>query len=217
MRITELELACRDPDSQRRFYVGGLGLPLLDSTATSFTVQVGHTRLNFQQRPEMQGAYHFAFNIPENQLAAAKHWIQERATLLQEDGNDEFSANPDWNAQMFYFCDADGNVLECIARHRLTNTSDQAFGPESLLSVSEIGYAVEDVAQSAAGLQQQLGLDVFGTASNAFTPLGDDEGLLIVVKLGRAWFPTRQAAQRLPVTLTLQTRSSSSAQRIDLF
>ena len=105
---------------------------------------------------------------------------------------------------MIYFRDPDGNILECIARHRLDNASAQAFGPASLLNVSEIGWPVEDVPQSVERLEQQLGLSVFGSASDTFTPLGDDEGLLIVVKLERPWFPTAQAAQSLPLRITLK-------------
>lgn len=203
MKITALGLTCRDLNAQRHFYAEVLELPLLESTATHFAVQVGATRLGFQLEPDLQGVYHFAFNIPENQLAEARSWIQQRAALLEEDGNDEFTASAAWNAQMFYFRDPDGNILECIARHRLANASAQAFGPASLLDVSEIGWPVEDVPRSVERLQQRLGLSVLGTASGTFAPLGDDNGLLIVVEFGRPWFPTAQAAARLPLRLAL--------------
>ncbi|WP_161882279.1 VOC family protein [Deinococcus alpinitundrae] len=203
MRITALELACRDLKAQQHFYAGVLGLTLVASSDSGFAVQVGRTRLSFRLQPEQPGVYHFAFNIPENQLAQAKSWIQQRAALLNEDGQDEFEASAAWNAQMIYFCDPDGNILECIARHRLANASAQAFGPASLLNISEIGWPVKTVPGGVEHLQQQLGLSVFGTASDTFTPLGDDEGLLIVVRLGRPWFPTAQAAARLPLRLTL--------------
>ena len=203
MRLTALELACRDLKAQQHFYTEVLGLPLLESTAARFAVQIGATRLAFQHDPGLQGVYHFAFNIPENQLAEAKDWLRHRAELLRQEDQDEFTASSEWNARMVYFRDPDGNILECIARHRLANASAQAFGPASLLSVSEIGWPVEDVPQSVERLQRQFGLSVFGTASDTFTPLGDDEGLLIVVALGRPWFPTAQAAARLPLRLSL--------------
>ena len=203
MKITALELACRDLAAQQHFYAEMLGLILLESSDSGFSVQVGRTRLTFRLQPEQHGVYHFAFNIPENQLAQAKSWIQERAALLDQDGQDEFTASAAWNAQMFYFHDPDGNILECIARHRLASASAQAFGPASLLNISEIGWPVEDVPQSVERLQQRLGLSVFETGSDTFTPLGDDEGLLVVVRLGRPWFPTTQTAARLPLRLTL--------------
>lgn len=214
MKITELELVCRNLDGQRHFYSEVLGLPLLESATPSFTVQVGQTRLIFHSQPEMHGVHHFAFNIPENQLTAARSWIAKRAPLLERDAEAVFTADDDWNAQMFYFRDPDGNILECIARHRLANASATAFGSDSLLSVSEIGYPVEDVPKSAKRLRQQLGLKVFGAASDTFVPLGDDEGLLILVKLGRNWFPTQQAAQSLPLVLTVQLSPLASPQRL---
>lgn len=203
MNITALELACRDLEAQKQFYAEMLGLSLLESSDSGFSVQVGSTRLTFRLQPEQSGVYHFAFNIPENQLAQAKSWIQQRAALLDEDGQEEFSSSAAWNARMIYFRDPDGNILECIARHRLANASAQAFGPASLLNVSEIGWPVENVPQSVEHLQKHLGLSVFGTGSDTFTPMGDDEGLLIVVRLERPWFPTAQAAARLPLRLTL--------------
>ena len=203
VKIEDLKLLCRDLDAQRHFYSEVLGLPLLESLETQFAVQVGRTRLSFRHQPETAGVYHLAFNIPENQLAEAKRWISRRATLLDEDGNDEFTASGDWNAQMFYFRDPGGNILECIARHRLANASAQVFGPGSLLSISEIGYPVENVPQSVEYLRQQFGVNVFGTASDTFAPLGNDEGLLILVSIGRAWFPTGEAAAALPFELKI--------------
>jgi hypothetical protein len=46
------------------------------------------------------------------------------------------------------------------------------------------------VAVAVSSLQNAFGLPVFGTAAAEFTPLGDPDGLLIVVRQGRPWFPT---------------------------
>ena len=213
MRIEALKLVCRDLDAQRHFYSEVLGLPLLDNAGARFTVQVGRTRLSFRHQPETVGVYHFAFNIPENQLAQARGWVAKRAALLAEDGNDEFTASKEWNAHMFYFRDADGNILECIARHRLQNASYKAFGPASLLSISEIGIPVEKMPQSVERLSRKLGLTVFGSASDTFTPLGDDEGLLIVVQVGRAWFPTKDTAAAMPFDLAVDGETHDFSSR----
>ena len=38
-----------------------------------------------------------------------------------------------------------------------------------------------------------------------FTPVGDEQGLFVVVKRGRMWFPdTGKAAELLPITVTTQ-------------
>lgn len=203
MNIAALELVCRDLDGQRRFYRELLGLPLLETSEAGFTVQIGSTRLRFQQGDSAAGVYHFAFNIPDNQLAAARDWLSARTLLLKKGEQDEFEGSPDWNARMLYFGDADGNILECVARQRLKNASAAPFGPASLLNISEIGYPVADVPRTCRRLKRELGLTPFGKPSNTFAPLGDDHGLIIVVPLGRSWFPTNEVASALPLKITL--------------
>jgi hypothetical protein len=43
---------------------------------------------------------------------------------------------------------------------------------------------------------------VFGTAAAEFTPLGDPDGLLIVVRQGRPWFPPRPSPRRWALLLS---------------
>jgi hypothetical protein len=46
---------------------------------------------------------------------------------------------------------------------------------------------------------------VFGTAAAEFTPLGDHDGLLIVVRPGRPWFPTPTVTPSLgPIAVTVE-------------
>jgi hypothetical protein len=56
------------------------------------------------------------------------------------------------------------------------------------LNISEIGIVVEDVPSFVQEMQA-LGVPTFGEHGNDFAPLGTDEGLLIVVKRGRKWYP----------------------------
>jgi catechol-2,3-dioxygenase len=49
MHIQELILHIRHVVDQQAFYCITLGLPLLDESTDSFTVQVGTTRLRFQK------------------------------------------------------------------------------------------------------------------------------------------------------------------------
>jgi hypothetical protein len=82
----------------------------------------------------------------------------------------------------------------------------------SLLSISEIGLVVDDVAAFAQTVQQALGSPVYrGAINELFTPLGDENGLLIVVKRGRLWFPeSKVAAAEAPLRLII---SDSAKQR----
>ena len=141
MNITRLELLSADLEAQKDFYSNILELPVRRDS-TILEVKAGTTDLLFTEAPEFDGAYHFAFNIPENQFDAAKTWISSRLTLLRdEQGNDEFHSE-NWNSSSVYFKDAAGNVLELIARRNLKNAINTQYDSRQILNVSEIGPEV---------------------------------------------------------------------------
>lgn len=202
MHMLALQLATTTLAQPRDFYTRVFGFPVVNATSEAVTLQVGTSRLTFAQvSAPLPGCYHFAFNIPTNQFAAAKRWLSQRVPLLTDaHGADEFHAD-DWNADMVYFGDSAGNVVELIARHTLPNASDVPFDGHSVLNISEIGVAVEDVPAQVAVIQAQTGASVYqGPGSDTFTPVGDEHGLLIVVQRGRIWIPdTGKPAEHLPV------------------
>src|SRR5258706_10384250 len=80
-------------------------------------VQAGKTILIFTQAAsDFDGAYHFAFNIPENQFGVAKEWISSRIPLLHDETGKEDFESANWNSHSIYFKDTAGKVLEFIAR-----------------------------------------------------------------------------------------------------
>jgi hypothetical protein len=201
LNITFLEISAKDLVVLRDFYANILELPVtLDSS--NLEVKAGKTDLVFTQAPiEFEDAYHFAFNIPENQFDAAKKWISERIPLLRdESGKDEFESE-NWNSHSVYFKDAAGNVLEFIARHNLENRIDEDFDGRQILNVSEIGLPSENVIEFANELCTTLDLSVFRQEPNeTFTPVGDDNGLLILPIKDRIWIPNSGVpAKLLPV------------------
>jgi catechol-2,3-dioxygenase len=201
MNITYLEISSKDLPAQRDFYANILELPaILDSAILE--VQAGKTVLRFTQAPsEFNGAYHFAFNIPENQYQAAKQWITTRVSLLRDKTGKEDFESQSWISTSLYFLDAAGNVLEFIARHSLQNAATGTFDSSQILNVSEIGLPSEDVVALANQLCTQLGLSVFKQKPNeSFTPVGDDNGLLILPVKDRIWMPDSGVpAKLLPV------------------
>jgi len=204
MNITKLELLTANLQVQKDFYENILQLPVKLS-ASNLEVAVGETDLIFTQAPsDFDGAYHFAFNIPENQFRAAKKWISERIPLLRdENGKDEFNSDS-WNSDSVYFKDTAGNVLEFIARHNLKNRVGRDFDSRQILTVSEIGLPSENVIELANELCTALNLSVFKQGPNeTFTPVGDDRGLLILPVKNRIWIPNSGVpAKLLPVKVT---------------
>jgi catechol 2,3-dioxygenase-like lactoylglutathione lyase family enzyme len=197
MDIRRLELLTADLEAQKDFYGNVLELPVrLDEPILE--VQVGRSRLFFTYVPEFDGAYHFAFNIPTNRFESAKRWISSRVPLLRdENGNDEFHSE-NWNSSSVYFKDPAGNVLEFIARHDLKNVINEEFNSKQILNVSEIGLPSEDVIALADEICKRLDVSVFRQEPNeSFTPVGDENGLLIIPVKDRIWIPNSGVPARL--------------------
>lgn len=189
MKIGKLDLQTSDLAAQRHFYMEVLQLPTIASHEALFA-QVGSSQLTFRASQDgREHAYHFAFNIPENRFDRAKEWIAQRLPLITSStGEDSFHFD-NWNAHACYFRDPAGNILEFIARHDLTNASDLPFDERSILYISEIGVATDDV-KNTVDLLQGMGIPIYdGEGSDTFTAVGDEHGLIIVVKRGRVWFP----------------------------
>lgn len=208
MQIAEVQLATMHLAAQKAFYRDVLELPLVAETLTAFTVQAGASALTFvETAAPLPSIYHVAFNIPENQLAAAKVWLTQRVPLLQNGDSDEW-VFPDWNAHTVYYLDADGNILEAIARHNLPTASTQPFTAQSFLSISEIGLATLDVRAFCQQLHTDLGVERWRGNETNFAAVGDEEGLFIVAVNGRPWNGNEAPAHPLPTTVVLQGEES---------
>ena len=198
MNIQKLELLSVDMLAQRDFYVNILELPA-ELGSSGLLVQGGKTEILFEQAPsDFTGAYHFAFNIPENQFRSAKNWLTSRTSILHDKSGKEDFESKSWNSDSIYFLDAAGNVLEFIARHTLQNGVEGDFNSRQILNVSEIGLPSENVIEFANELGARLGLSVYKQEPNAtFTPLGDEDGLLILPVEDRIWMPDSGVPARL--------------------
>lgn len=189
MHIHEINLivGSDERDALMQFYAQVIGLP-----TQWHEILVGTSRIGFSPPDAFWGLpgnpQHFAVNIPENQIEEARDWLVARVPLIEANGETIFHFE-NWNAHAVYFRDPVGNVVELIARHTLHNASHDPFSVNSFLCVSEIGIAADDVPQAAQLLQDRYDLPVYGVPSTTFTALGDENGLLIVVPVGREWFP----------------------------
>lgn len=193
MRITEVSLLARDLDEAERFYRDRLGLPV-ERTANQVAIRIGSSRLVFDSGP-FEGVHHLAFTIPTGSFRAARAWLEKRCDLLSLEGRDEFEGPPSWDSRSLYFDGPDGQVLELIERRRLPTRSDEAFGAESMLCVSEVGLAVPDVLAAVVQLAAVNAAAYGSEPATDFAAVGDDEGLLILATSGRAWMPTDRGAR----------------------
>ncbi|WP_310584280.1 hypothetical protein [Deinococcus sp.] len=205
MKLIEVGLLSPNLEAQRQFYTETLGLPLIAGDAGSFAVQAGQTRLSFRAAASQAGPYHLAFDVLEHRFADAAGWIGARVPLLSEGSQDTFFS-PNWNADMLYFTDPCGNILELIARHTLPRPQHAGL----LVNVSEVGVAVPNVLDTVERLRSALSVGGYGEGSASFSPVGTHAGLFIVVQEKRPWFPTAQAAVPLPVSIVAQTPRSGT-------
>ncbi|WKZ37072.1 MAG: hypothetical protein QY332_03925 [Anaerolineales bacterium] len=198
MWIKRLDLLTSDLIAQRDFFANVLELPShLESD--SLLVKAGKTELVFTPAaPNWEGAYHFCFNIPENQFRQARAWLSKRIPLLKDEkGNSEFNSRV-WNATSLYFKDSAGNILEFIARHDQKNAVETPFNSEQILQVSEIGIPSKDVVSFAGELCEKLGIHVYKQDfDDTFTPIGDEDGLLILPVENRIWYPNTGVPARM--------------------
>ncbi|MFS0839714.1 VOC family protein [Paenibacillus sp. 1P03SA] len=211
MKILELTLYAANITELKQFYGERLGLPVTEENGDSFSFRAGITNVTFIRAAEAgDNFYHFAFNIPENKIEEAAGWLGERVELLSREGTPIVHFES-WNAHAVYFKDPAGNIVELIARHNLENTSQKPFSEEDIACVSEIGMPVDDVSAALLALKREAGLEAWMTPGDTFAPVGDEQGLFIVVKKGRVWF----AGERNSYPYPLAVRTDRGPVRLD--
>lgn len=184
-----LKLNCKYSDSGFKILLPKTEIEFIDSDGNAF--------------------YHFAFNIPENKIEEAALWLKERVQLISFEGNVIIDFK-NWDAHSVYFVDPAGNIVELIARHRLDNTSKEPINGNGLLSVSEVGFPV-DVAKSFYNeVNRVFNIPLFDSATDNFTACGDDDGLFIIVKNKRRWFPEQGKAEKFPITVNIDSNVSDT-------
>lgn len=204
MQIKKIILETHLINELKIFYTDTLGLKLKSDSTETFTVTAGLSEIIFIRALKNKPFYHFAFNIPENQISDARDWVLSFTDTIKLNGTEIFDFKS-WDAHSVYFYDPAGNILELIARHRQKNSSDKKFSGESLLCISETGIPVINVNEFKRKIESQEDLTFFSGDNESFTALGDDNGLLIIVKNGRKWYPDCPEAEIFPVEVMVNS------------
>lgn len=191
--ILRLRLQASRLEAQSLFYGQTLGWPVARE-GDSLRVRAGGTEIVFDPTADDLPKYHIAWAIPCNKLAAAKAWLAARTSLLQApDGRDEFHFQSA-NRRGVYFADADGSILELIARDDLGDVVPGPFTLADLLYVNHVGLVVDDMDASIAALGSACGLRPMAPPQPTFTTLGDAHRHVVLVPRGRLWIPERVVA-----------------------
>ncbi|MBR9921527.1 MAG: hypothetical protein GYB31_11875 [Bacteroidetes bacterium] len=213
MKIHHLRLYCRKLLQVRNFYAKVLGLEVQSESDQHCSFKIGYSLLEFRKHKDAR-PYHFAINIPTNQIDQAKTWLEERTTLLPFEGDPliDFSA---WDAVAMYFYDPDQNIVEFIARQPLNTEVWGNFGPEMLLGISEIGTPTTDMEKTIQSLAPS-GIDKFSGSREVFYAAGDHEGLFIIVdQEKKKWFPVDDPIYPMPFEAQLTIKNKDYNIRYD--
>ncbi|WP_409275001.1 ring-cleaving dioxygenase [Neobacillus sp. SCS-31] len=199
MKFSKLALLTSNLTIMKDFYRKVLELSISAESDDEFTVHIGQTDLNFRESDDGKPFYHFAINIPENKFSEAVAWAKSRISLNSEDGNFEVHFES-WNAHAIYFEDPSGNIVELIARHNLSNGSCNNFSSKDFINISEIGITVDEVIPFVRKLNA-LGFPNWRNDSEGLTPVGDENGLFIIVETDRKWFFSDKHARFHPLSV----------------
>ncbi|MCC6410433.1 MAG: hypothetical protein IT270_02165 [Saprospiraceae bacterium] len=204
MNILQIELLSNDLAATEHFYAQKMGLPVAFQNTDTITFVAGSSLLTFNRTDTTAyPRYHFAFNIPHNRLEEATAWVESFAEPLDVPDGGIIAEFVSWNARALYFYDNNGNILELIARFDLPNATDKPFDQSAILSISEMGVVADEVKEMLGSLIQNNNLAPFSKLAprEDFAALGDDEGLLILAKTQRGWYPTGQAAEKFSANI----------------
>ncbi len=189
MKIKEVILYTSNLNEQLDFYTNVLEFRLLCRTSQQFSLQIGLSLLTFKFM-ENTLPYHFAFNIPADKEIEALNWLNERVAILPYLGK-EIADFKLWNSKAIYFYDKDLNIVEFISRKNLNIYDVRKFSVESILSISEIGLPTIHMKDTFAELNALKKINVYGSPTEHFCALGNEEGMFIMVNPEtKKWFPT---------------------------
>ena len=212
MKITRLEINCENIIEQQKFYKEVLGLEVNNITETSFEVKTGYSTLVFQESEKFT-PYHIAFHVPDRIEEKAVEWLKKRVSILKFENLDivDFKG---WDAKSIYFYDANNNIMEFISRRNFNGAATEDFSEKSILGISEIGLATDDIESKYQFLNKNCELNIFDGNFEKFCAIGDDQGLLITInsKL-KTWFPTGDIAYNSAFNLSfIQNEKAYSIQ-----
>lgn len=193
MKINELIIYTNKIDEQLAFYVDVLELQLLKRTAQTGSLKIGSSILTFVFKENVT-PYHFAFNIPSNRETDALNWLKSRVQILPFEGLEIIDFET-WNARAIYFYDKDLNIVEFISRKNVKSHNEMSFSSGSILNISEIGLATNDLEKTYRKINRIQKIDVFDGNFERFCAVGNDDGMFILVNpMLKKWFPTDDEA-----------------------
>lgn len=205
MHMTFLQLHSNNIPALQKFYTS-LGFLVTDHD-TFIDIPIGSTLLRFQEDDTpLTGGYHFAINVAVDDIAIVRDWLSSLTPIIQSDQGTTIFQFDEWNAHAIYCYDPDHNILEFILRNNIVAQPQSSFRVAHSLCISEIGLACADVPATIAQFRNAVAIPDFFSHNDEFWPIGDDNGLFIMVRSPRLWYPdTPIPAALMPLTVKFHT------------
>lgn len=207
MKIYQVSLNCYNMDEMKTFYTEDLGMKLQTETDSFFSVMAGTTKIIFE-KDVIQPNYHLCFRTNAAFYDLMFEKLAEKNILLpDENGNFRLF----WQGKQAYFKDPDGNILEMLERPFQWSQQNE---PTGWFDVGEVGMPVANIQEMqkilAATVEDRQKAD-----DDRFAFYGDQEGVFVLVKEGRNWYPTEIPASIHPIHLVVSGKKETQISHPD--
>src|SRR5215216_3042217 len=105
MKILSIELQTADLPATLQFYTKILGLEALTVSETHLRFKVGRSELVFTKAESGYPYYHFAIEVPNNQLDDVADWLDNCVMWIKQPNGGLFADFKAWNARSIYCYD----------------------------------------------------------------------------------------------------------------
>ncbi|TCC37407.1 VOC family protein [Kribbella capetownensis] len=190
MKIREVVVTSHNLDAAATFYRDVLKMPV-EKEPARVLVTIGRSRLVIARGEQFDGVHHLAFGISPHAFDHAHAWLKSRVALIRAGGDDVIIGPAGWDSESVYFLGPDDTLLEFIARQADAGVPAADGDVPRPVSISEIGISVPDTSAAVGVVTAATGLPTFPPQERDFAPVGDHDGLLIIVDQDRVWFPTQ--------------------------
>jgi catechol-2,3-dioxygenase len=114
MDIISIELLTNNLEKTTAFYQELIDFEVVTKNQHEVIFRVGTSLIRFTENLSFNTIYHFAFNIPQNQVESALSWLQSKVEVILDTNEQSITKFEDWNAQAVYFYDNNGNILNLL-------------------------------------------------------------------------------------------------------
>lgn len=204
MHLKEVHIRCSSLRSMYAFYRNQMGMHC-GLTKERLVVDAGTSKLIFMPKKNFYGGYHYAFAIPERAMDAALLFLKKQTSLFYSYDDDSYVAVfRKWKARSVFFSDADGNVVEMIARQGEGAFDGEIFTSEAILGLAEMGLGCSDPRLLSMKLRADAALELFDKGSDSFKAVGNKDGLFILSSPERNWYPSTLPTKLLETTVLFE-------------